>query len=133
MTDTLDIKIKQTSTSRLAETDFNNLPFGKIFSDHMLVADYANGEWKNFEILPYGPIELSPAISALHYGQAFFEGIKAYKHADGKVSIFRPDKNAIRFNKSADRLCMPQLRDDSVLIGRRTLVDIDRDWIPCKI
>jgi branched-chain amino acid aminotransferase len=73
----------------------------------MFVADYADGEWKNFEILPYGPILMSPAISALHYGQSFFEGIKAYKHADGTVSIFRPDKNAIRFNKSAERLCMP--------------------------
>ncbi|MDB5001291.1 MAG: branched chain amino acid aminotransferase [Mucilaginibacter sp.] len=132
MTDTLDIKITQTPTSRLAETDFNNLPFGKVFSDHMLVADYEDGEWKNFEILPYGPIELSPAISALHYGQAFFEGIKAYKHADGKVSIFRPDKNAIRFNKSADRLCMPQLPEDIFVQSIAALVDIDRNWIPGK-
>lgn len=132
MTDTLDIKITKTAHSRLAETDFNNLPFGKVFSDHMLVADYADGEWKNFEILPYGPISLSPAISALHYGQAFFEGIKAYKHDDGKVSIFRPDKNAIRFNKSAERLCMPTLPKDVFVQSIATLVDIDRDWIPAK-
>lgn len=132
MTDTLDIKITKTSVSRLAETDFGNLPFGRVFSDHMFMADYADGEWKNFEILPYGPIALSPAISALHYGQSFFEGIKAYKHADGKVSIFRPDKNAIRFNKSADRLCMPQLPEDLFVQTIAALVDIDRDWIPGK-
>jgi len=109
MTETLDIKITKTPHSRLQETDFNNLPFGKTFSDHMFVADYADGEWKNFQIVPYGDISLSPAISSLHYGQSFFEGIKAYKHADGTVSIFRPDKNAQRFNKSAERLCMPTL------------------------
>ncbi|MBD1394077.1 branched-chain amino acid aminotransferase [Mucilaginibacter glaciei] len=132
MTDTLDIKITKIAASRLAETDFSNLPFGKVFADHMFMADYADGEWKNFEILPYGPISLSPAISALHYGQSFFEGIKAYKHADGKVSIFRPDKNAIRFNKSADRLCMPQLPEELFVQTIAALVDIDREWIPGK-
>ena len=108
MTETLDINIINTTNSRLSQTDFSNLPFGKIFSDHMFVADYADGEWKNFEIVPYAEIGLSPAISALHYGQAFFEGLKAYKHTDGKVSVFRPDKNAELFNKSAERLCMPE-------------------------
>ncbi|MGN6638624.1 MAG: branched-chain amino acid aminotransferase, partial [Mucilaginibacter sp.] len=98
--------------------------------DHMFVADYADGEWKNFEIVPYGEIGFSPAISALHYGQAFFEGIKAYKHADGKVSVFRPDKNAIRFNKSAERLCMPQLPEEVFVQSIAALVDLDRDWIP---
>jgi len=132
MTDTLDIKITKAANSRLAETDFDNLPFGKVFTDHMLVADYADGEWKNFEILPYGPILMSPAISALHYGQSFFEGIKAYKHANGEVSIFRPDKNAIRFNKSAERLCMPTLPEDVFVQSIAALVDIDREWIPGK-
>ncbi|MFD0765884.1 branched-chain amino acid aminotransferase [Mucilaginibacter lutimaris] len=132
MTDTLDIKITKTAHSRLAETDFDTLPFGKVFSDHMFSADYIDGEWKNFEILPYGPILMSPAISSLHYGQSFFEGIKAYKHADGKVSIFRPDKNAIRFNKSAERLCMPTLPEELFVQTIAALVDIDRDWIPAK-
>jgi branched-chain amino acid aminotransferase len=130
MTDTLDIKITKTSKSRLAETDFSNLVFGRTFSDHMLVADYADGEWKNFEIVPYGEITVSPGISSLHYGQSFFEGIKAYKHADGKVSIFRPDKNAKRFNKSAERLCMPTIPEDVFLQSLAAIVDIDRDWIP---
>ncbi|MES2265481.1 MAG: branched-chain amino acid aminotransferase [Bacteroidota bacterium] len=132
MTDTLDIKITKTAHSRLAETDFNNLPFGKVFSDHMFSADYIDGEWKNFEILPYGPILMSPAISSLHYGQSFFEGIKAYKHADGKVSIFRPEKNAARFNKSAERLCMPTLPEELFVQTIAALVDIDREWIPAK-
>jgi len=130
MTETLDIKITKTKHSRLTETDFDNLPFGKTFSDHMFVADYADGEWKNFRVIPYGEIGISPAISALHYGQSFFEGLKAYKHADGKVSVFRPDKNAIRFNKSAERLCMPALPEEIFVQSIAAVVDIDRDWIP---
>ena len=132
MTDTLDIKITKTTKSRLAETDFSKLVFGRTFSDHMLVADYSDGEWKNFEILPYGEITVSPGISALHYGQSFFEGIKAYKHSDGKVAIFRPDKNAQRFNKSAERLCMPTIPEDVMLQSLAAIVDIDRDWIPTE-
>jgi branched-chain amino acid aminotransferase len=132
MTETLDIKITKTKNSRLAQTDFNNLQFGHTFADHMFVADYIDGEWKNFEIVPYGEIGISPAISALHYGQAFFEGIKAYKHEDGQVSVFRPDKNAIRFNKSAARLCMPELPEEIFVQSIAAVVDIDRDWVPAK-
>jgi len=132
MTETLDIKITKTNKSRLEETDFSNLVFGRTFTDHMLVADYIDGEWKNFEIVPYGHILVSPAISSLHYGQSFFEGIKAYKHADGKVSIFRPDKNAARFNRSAERLCMPALPEDMFLQSLAAVVDIDRDWVPAQ-
>ncbi len=132
MTETLDIKITKTNKSRLAETDFSNLIFGHTFTDHMLVADYVDGEWKNFEILPYGNIMMSPAIASLHYGQSFFEGIKAYKHADGKVSIFRPDKNAARFNRSAVRLCMPTIPEDMFLQSLAAVVDIDRDWVPAQ-
>ncbi len=132
MTETLDIKITKTNKSRLEETDFSNLVFGRTFTDHMLVADYIDGDWKNFEIVPYGHILVSPAISSLHYGQSFFEGIKAYKHTDGKVSIFRPDKNAARFNKSAERLCMPTLPEDVFLQSLAAVVDIDRDWVPAQ-
>jgi len=132
MTETLDIKITKTKHSRLQETDFNNLQFGRTFSDHMFVADYDGTEWKNFEIVPYGEIGFSPAISALHYGQAFFEGLKAYKHADGQVSVFRPDKNAARFNKSAARLCMPELPEEIFLQSIAAVVDLDRDWVPAK-
>jgi branched-chain amino acid aminotransferase len=132
MTETLDIKITKAKNSRLDETDFDNLQFGRTFSDHMFVADYADGEWKNFQVMPYGELGFSPAISALHYGQAFFEGLKAYKHADGTVTVFRPDKNAQRFNKSAERLCMPKLPEDIFVQSIAAVVDIDRDWIPTK-
>jgi len=130
VTDTLDIKITKTSTSRLSQTDFNDLPFGKIFSDHMFVADYEDGEWKNFQIVPYGDLSFSPGISVLHYGQAFFEGLKAYKQQDGKVVTFRPYKNAERFNKSAERMCMPSLPEDIFVQSIAALVDLDRDWVP---
>jgi len=132
MTETLDIKITKTNHSRLEETDFNNLPFGKIFTDHMFVADYADGEWKNLQVVPYGDISFSPAISSLHYGQSFFEGIKAYKHADGQISVFRPEKNAARFNKSAERLCMPTLPEEIFLQSIAAVIDVDRDWVPSK-
>ena len=132
MSDTVAIKVTKTTSSKLSTVDYENLPFGKIFSDHMLTADYADGEWKNFEIVPFGDIGLSPAISSLHYGQAFFEGLKAYKHDDGKISVFRPDKNAKRFNKSADRMCMPALPEELFLQSIAAVVDIDRDWVPNK-
>ncbi len=132
MTETLDISITKNQNSRLAGTDFDNLPFGRTFSDHMFVADYADGEWKNFQIVPYGDISISPAMSALHYGQSFFEGLKAYKHPDGKVSVFRPDKNAERFNKSAERMCMPTLPEEIFVQSIAALVDLDSGWIPTK-
>ncbi|MBC7914653.1 MAG: branched-chain amino acid aminotransferase [Pyrinomonadaceae bacterium] len=130
MIDTLDINITQTTASRLQETDFNDLPFGRVFSDHMFVADYADGEWKNFQIMPYGELSLSPAIASLHYGQTFFEGLKAYKHPDGKVVIFRPEKNAQRFNLSAQRMCMPELPTEIFLQSIAALVNLDKEWIP---
>lgn len=129
---TSEIKITKTSKSRLAETDFSNLQFGRTFSDHIFTADYADGKWQNLEIVPYGEIRLSPACTALHYGQAFFEGLKAYKHPGGEVSIFRMDKNAERFNKSAERLCMPQLPEELFVRSIAALVDLDRDWVPAK-
>jgi len=125
-----DIQITRTTQSRLAKTDFDNLVFGETFSDHMFAADYMDGEWKNFQILPYSEINISPSISALHYGQCFFEGLKAYRHIDGKVAVFRTDKNAERFNKSAERLCMPQLPVDIFINSITALVDIDWNWVP---
>lgn len=130
MSDTLNIKITTSQTSRLKETDFSNLPFGHIFSDHMFVADYADGEWKNFQIMPYGNLSMSPAMASLHYGQTFFEGLKAYKHPDGKIVVFRPDKNAERFNLSAQRMCMPELPTEIFLQSIAALVNIDKGWIP---
>jgi branched-chain amino acid aminotransferase len=130
LTDTLDIKIAKVSHSRLAETDFSDLPFGKVFTDHMFVADFEDGEWKNFQIVPYGPIPMSPAISALHYGQAIFEGMKAYKLKDGGISVFRADKNFERFNKSAERMAMPTIPESVFMQGISELINIDRAWVP---
>lgn len=129
---TIDIKITPVTESKLAGINFSELPFGKVFSDHMFVADYENGEWKNFEILPYGPIELSPAISALHYGQAIFEGMKAYKLANGDISVFRANKNFERFNKSANRMSMPSVPEEVFMQGLKTLINLDKGWVPSQ-
>jgi branched-chain amino acid aminotransferase len=130
--DTLDVKVSKTNSSRLASTDFDDLPFGKVFSDHMFVADYEDGEWKNFQILPYGDLNVSPAASALHYGQSIFEGIKAFKQKNGEVVVFRPRKNHQRFNASAERMCMPTIPEELFLQSLAQLIDIDRDWVPGK-
>src|SRR5574338_406500 len=103
----MDILVTKAEQSKLQDLDLNNLPFGRYFSDHMLEADYENGEWKNVEIKPYQPLLLSPSVAAIHYGQAIFEGIKAYKNADGEAFIFRPEDNFARFNISAERMQMP--------------------------
>jgi branched-chain amino acid aminotransferase len=130
VTDTLNIKTTPISQSRLAGTDFSSLPFGKVFSDHMFIAEYENGEWTNLQVLPYGPLPMSPAISALHYGQAIFEGMKAYRQADGKISVFRGDKNFERFNKSAVRMAMPTIPRDIFMQGIAALIEIDEKWVP---
>lgn len=127
---TTAIRVEQTQQSRLPQVDFNNLKFGQILSDHMLVADYVRGHWEDVSIVPYGNLSLSPATSALHYGQAIFEGLKAYKFADGTVSMFRPDKNNERFNKSALRLEMPEVPEEIFIGGLKALIDLDRDWVP---
>lgn len=132
MNDTLDITITKAGNSRLTVTDFSQLPFGKVFSDHMFIAEYDNGQWSNLQVLPYGPIPMSPAISALHYGQAIFEGMKAYRQADGKISVFRPEKNFERFNKSAARMSMPAISKEIFMQGIAALIDIDEKWVPAQ-
>src|SRR5690606_1674784 len=129
-TEQISIRVEPTTTSRLSQVDFNNLKFGQIMSDHMLVAEYNNGKWEDVSIVPYGDLTISPSMSALHYGQSIFEGIKGYKFEDGTVSIFRPDKNWERFNKSASRLQMPEVPEEIFLGGLKQLLDIDRDWVP---
>ncbi|QNL50693.1 branched-chain amino acid aminotransferase [Olivibacter sp. SDN3] len=125
-----NIAVELTQNSHLGQVDFNNLKFGQILSDHMLVADYDDGEWKDIKIVPYANISISPATSALHYGQAIFEGIKAYKFSDGQVSIFRPDKNFERFNRSAARLEMPTLPKEIFIDGLKKLIAIDQAFVP---
>ena len=128
----LDIQVTKTAKSKINEIDFNNLPFGKYFTDHMLEVDYVDGEWKKPVIKPFQPLLLSPALSAIHYGQSIFEGIKAYKDRDGHPFIFRPHDNYRRFNLSAERMMMATVPEELFIEGMRRLVDLDRDWIPMK-
>ena len=118
--------------SKLPQFDFNNLPFGKYFTDHLLEVDFENGQWGKPHIKPYQPFLMDPAASCLHYGQQIFEGIKAEKTADGRIAIFRPDQNFIRFNLSAERLKMPSIPEWIFLEGMRYLIEIDKDWEPQK-
>ncbi len=122
--------IEKTSASRLSQTNFNDLPFGKTFSDHMFVADFVDGQWQDFKIVPYGNIEISPANMALHYGQAIFEGMKAHLNTEGEIQLFRPEAHAQRINRSAERLYMPTIPEDLFMQALETLVELDRDWIP---
>jgi branched-chain amino acid aminotransferase len=126
------INVQKAKTSKLESVSFDNLPFGKYFTDHMLEADYEDGEWKNVEIKPYQPLLLDPSTAAIHYGQAIFEGIKAYKDSDGNAYIFRPDANYKRFNVSAARLGMPPVPEEIFIEGMRTLINLDKKWIPAQ-
>lgn len=121
----------QLTTNKKEKPDFTNLGFGKIFTDHMLMMDYKEGEgWHTPQIIPYQPISLDPASVVFHYGQTVFEGLKAYKTKDNKILLFRPEKNFQRLNSSNERLCIPHIDEELVLEGLKQLVWIDRDWIP---
>ncbi|MEI6596078.1 MAG: branched-chain amino acid aminotransferase [Bacteroidota bacterium] len=129
----ISIKINKTQHSRIHSVDFENIQFGTIFSDHMFRVDYSDGEWKNPQILPYGDILLAPSLSALHYGQSIFEGMKAFKDQNGKAQLFRPVENIERMNLSAKRMAMPELPEEIFIEGLKQLVKIDEQWIPTKI
>lgn len=127
-----DFNITRVERSKLNEMSLDNIPFGKYFTDHMLEADYEDGEWKNVEIKPYQPLLLSPSLAALHYGQSIFEGMKAYKNQQGEPFIFRPFDNFKRFNISAERMAMPPISEEIFIEGMRQLIDLDKNWIPEK-
>lgn len=126
----MHINIQKTISSRLSSVDFNDLPFGKIKSDHMFIVDYSNGQWHDARIVPFDNVPLSPATSALHYGQAIFEGLKAQVNTKGKPIIFRPDQNIHRLNLSAERMCMPHFPEELFIDGLKKLISIDSAWIP---
>jgi len=129
-TDVLSIELRKAGSSRIAEVDFNNLPFGKHFSDHMFVADFVDGQWTNLQVVPFDNFTLSPALSSLHYGQAIFEGMKAYKNEAGEVLLFRPLDNFHRMNESAKRMCMATLPEEVFMGGLEALLRADADWVP---
>lgn len=126
----MDIKINKTPQSRISQLNHSDIQFGKLYADHMLVAHYENGAWGQCEIVPFDNLSLSPATTFMHYGQAIFEGVKAYKQADGSAAIFRPQDNWRRMNRSAHRMAMPDVPEEIFVEGMRTLVELDRDWIP---
>lgn len=125
-----EIEITTVENSRLPQIDFNNLKFGREFSDHIFYMDYEDGQWLTPKIIPYQNMSFSPAASVLHYGQAIFEGMKAYKNTDGSIYLFRPEKNIARFNESAERMCMPQVDPAQFEEALITLLRLDSGWIP---
>ena len=126
----MEIKIVKNENPK-QKPDENSLGFGKYFTDHMFIMDhdYENG-WHNARIVPYGNLSLSPASTVLHYGEEIFEGMKAYLTEDGKIQLFRPYENAKRMNKSADRLCLPEIPEEDFVEAIKKLVEIDKEWIP---
>jgi branched-chain amino acid aminotransferase len=129
-TQTASFSIERTAKSRIAEVDFNNIGFGNYISDHMLIADYKNGTWHEPKIMPYGEIPMTPAILALHYGQAIFEGMKAFKMHDGAISIFRVQRHYQRLLKSLERMCMPAITEELFVSSLHALIETDQKWVP---
>lgn len=127
---TADIQVIKAPQSKLHHLSLENLPFGKYFTDYMLEADYEDGVWKTPVIRPYAPLSLDPSVAALHYGQAIFEGIKAYKDEEGNAVVFRLNDNYKRFNISAERMMMPPVPEDIFVEGIRQLVELEKAWIP---
>lgn len=126
-----EIRIELTKKPKQKPTDESKLGFGTIFTDHMFVMNYDEGQgWHDPRIVPYGPIEMEPAAMCLHYGQSVFEGMKAYRTADNRVLLFRPDKNMARLNVSNERLCIPKIDEEFGKQAIEKLVSIDKDWIP---
>lgn len=130
MTETMDINITRTAKSRLPETDLETPQFGKVYSDHMFIADYKNGSWGHFRIVPYGDLNISPANTTLHYASTIFEGLKANRSESGEVLVFRPEANAKRMRESAERMCMPPVPEELFMNGLTELLKIDQDWVP---
>lgn len=126
----LDIKIQKTTTPK-AKPDENRLGFGNYYTDHMFVMDYTEGQgWHSARIEPYHALSLDPAAMVFHYAQESFEGLKAYRTKEGKVQLFRPEKNGERLQSTHERLCIPTIPVEDFVQAVKTLVDVDRDWVP---
>lgn len=131
MKGTGEFPVTMAKESKLKNISLGEMIFGKNFTDHMFVADFVDGEWKNAEIKPYQPITISPACSAIHYGQSIFEGIKAYRdQKNGDIRIFRPEYNFNRFNISAGRMQMPAIPESLFIGGMKQLIGLDHNWVP---
>ncbi len=126
---TKNLIVKKAKSSKIAQVDFGHLPFGEYFTDHMFVCDYKNGQWQTPQILPYQPLTMEPSARVFHYGQAVFEGMKAYKDDEGGIWMFRPDENFKRINRSSERLAMPAFPEEYFFEGLKTLLTLDQEWI----
>src|SRR6218665_3359189 len=126
---TSEIDIVRAETSKISEVDFDNIAFGNVFTDHMLVCDFKEGAWGKPVIKPYEPFMIDPSAKVFHYGQAIFEGMKAYRDDNDEIWLFRPDQNLDRFNKSAVRMAMPEITEEIFIDGLKTIVDLEKDWI----
>ncbi|MDR3353911.1 MAG: branched chain amino acid aminotransferase, partial [Synergistaceae bacterium] len=129
----MEIRIEKTlhPKRRPSDDELPKTPFGKVFSDHMLLVDYKEGKgWHDARIVPYGPLSLDPASCCLHYGQLIFEGMKAYKTADGSIVMFRPDQNMARMNKTCERMCIAPIDEGEMVRAISKLVEVDEAWVP---
>ncbi|WP_296146908.1 branched-chain amino acid aminotransferase [uncultured Flavobacterium sp.] len=124
-----EIDIVRATSSKINDIDFENLAFGNIFTDHMLMCDFKDGKWQKPTIKPYEPFLLDPSAKVFHYGQAIFEGMKAYKDESDDVWLFRPDENFHRFNNSAKRMAMPEVPQDIFLGGLHEILKIEKEWV----
>ena len=128
-TQTNKIEIVKASTSKIKDVDFDNLHFGEVFTDHLFECDFKNGEWQKPIIKPYAPFLLDPSAKVFHYGQAIFEGMKAYKDDNDSIWLFRPDQNYHRFNHSACRMAMPEVPEEIFMEGLKQLLELDKAWV----
>ncbi len=126
---TVEIDIVKVAHSKIDTIDFENLSFGTTFTDHMFICDFKEGKWQTPKITPYEPFLLDPSAKVFHYGQAIFEGMKAYKDEQDQVWLFRPEQNMERFNKSAMRMAMPEVPEDVFMGGLNQLIDLERNWV----
>ncbi len=126
---TYEIDVVKAANSKINGVNFDDLQFGRVFTDHMFVCDYIDGKWQKPQIIPYGPLSIEPSARVFHYGQAVFEGMKAYKDDLGAIFMFRPQENFERINKSAARLAIPEFPRDYFFKGLKTLLDLEKDWI----
>ncbi len=128
----MEISITRTTAPK-QKPSMDGIPFGTYFSDHMFLMNYTEGQgWHDARIVPYGPLSLEPTTMVLHYAQEIFEGLKAYRTADGRVQLFRPTENIARMNRSAEKLCIPHIPEDVYLDALKTLVEVDQDWVPSE-
>ena len=123
------MEIIRSNKTKINDVEFKKLSFGKTFTDHMFLCEFKDGKWNSPKIIPYDNFSISPASSVFHYGQAIFEGMKAYKDKDNNVWLFRPEENYNRLNKSCERMCMPKIEKDLFFNGIKELLTIDKEWI----